>query len=103
MRRVIWTDDALADYTHRVLAPIAEKNPNAAEKVGGEIKRAVGLLAEKPIGRPGRVSGTYEKLVVGHPYIIAYSLEPRAGMPEDLVILRIIHTARNWPPGRWPD
>jgi plasmid stabilization system protein ParE len=85
------------------VVPIAEKNPKAAEKIAREIRRAVELLAEIPIGRPGRVQGTYEKLVVGRPYIIAYSLEPRPGTPEDLVILRIIHTARHWPPGRWPD
>jgi len=103
VRRVFWSEQADSDYDNRIIGPIEAVNSRAATKLAGEIHGAIAILRDRPIGRPGRVAGTYEKLVVGRPYIIAYALQPRPGYPDDLVILRIIHTARNWPPGRWPD
>jgi plasmid stabilization system protein ParE len=47
--------------------------------------------------------GTYEKSVTGVPYIIAYALHPARGSDEAVVILHVIHTARNWTPDAWPD
>jgi plasmid stabilization system protein ParE len=35
------------------------------------------------------------------PYIIAYALRPIAGR-ESVVIVRVIHTARDWPAEEWP-
>lgn len=68
-----------------------------------DIRRTIELLATRPIGRPGRVPGTYEKSVVGRPYVVVYGFRPRDdGAIDDLLIVRIIHTARDWPPGRWP-
>ena len=51
-------------------------------------------------GHPGWVSGTYEKTVAGLPYIIAYRLtdDDRA-----VSILRMIHSARDWREGTWPE
>ena len=103
MRQVFWSEQAGDDYDNRIIGPTEAVNPQAAMKIAGEIHRAIALLRDRPMGRPGRVAGTYEKLVVGRPYIIAYALQPRPGHPDDLVILHIIHTTRNWPPGRWPD
>ena len=75
--------------------------PRAAS--GGDIERATELLAQRPIGRPGRIAGTYEKSVIGQPYIIAYALLPRDdGQADDILILQVIHTSRDWPSGRWP-
>ena len=43
------------------------------------------------------------KSVTGQPYIIAYGFAPSDdGGEEVLVVLRVVHTARDWPPGRWP-
>ncbi len=53
------------------------------------------------VGRPGRVSGTSEKRVVGLPYVIAYTVGDR-GDGEVIYILRVIHTARDRPNERWP-
>ncbi len=53
-------------------------------------------------GRPGRVTGTYEKPLARLPYIIAYELRPIAGR-ESIVILRVLHTSRDWPPEEWPN
>jgi plasmid stabilization system protein ParE len=59
-------------------------------------------LGETPTGRPGRVTGAYEKVVTGLPYIIAYAIAAKADR-ETVSILRVIHTARDWPVGKWPE
>jgi plasmid stabilization system protein ParE len=41
-------------------------------------------------------------LVTGLPYILAYAIRTRPDGEEDVVILRVIHTARNWTKGDWP-
>jgi plasmid stabilization system protein ParE len=52
-------------------------------------------------GRPGRIGGTYEKLVARLPYIIAYAVTKEAGR-EVVSILRVIHTSRDWSDEKWP-
>lgn len=74
----------------------------AARSVAGRIDAAATLLGERAVGRPGRVGGTYEKSVGGLPYVIAYCMDIAEGR-EILFILRVIHTARQWPPEEWPD
>ena len=58
-------------------------------------------LGEMPTGRPGRVTGTYEKLVTGLPYILAYVIAG-TGKGEEVAIVRVIHTSRDWPAEGWP-
>lgn len=48
------------------------------------------------------MEGTFEKSIVGLPYIISYAIGTEADGGERLVALRIIHTSRYWPPGQWP-
>ena len=55
-----------------------------------------------PIGRPGRVTGSYEKLVTGLPYILVYAIAQGSG-EETVAIIRVIHTAREWSAEEWPD
>ena len=101
MREVVWSDNALDDLD--ALADfIAADNPTAALDVLDRIDRTVENLSQMPTGRRGRVNGTYEKPFTGLPYIIAYALEPRP-QRERLVILLVIHGARNWPEGEWPE
>lgn len=103
MRRpVFWSEDALAD-TDKTIAYIAARNPTAARKVLAEIREAASQLGKRAIGRPGRVTGTYEKTVVGRPYVIAYAIDPLANSDERIAILRVIHTARDWPAEHWPE
>jgi hypothetical protein len=49
------------------------------------------------------VAGTYEKVVRGLPCIVAYAIEPTPAGEEVLAVLRVVHGARNWPEGQWPD
>ena len=74
-----------------MLADIARRDEHAATLVANRIEAAVDLLAERAIGRPGRVSGTYEKRVLRTSYIVAYALSERT-----LTILHVIHGRREW-------
>ena len=103
MRRVIWSARAAAAYRREVLGYLEQQGEAPLRRVRGDIERAIEMLSQRPIGRPGRISGTYEKLVIGQPYIVVYSLLPGdEGGEDDLAILRIVHTSRDWPPGSWP-
>jgi toxin ParE1/3/4 len=100
MRSVVWSADAGQDYLD-ILDYIAGDNPLAAQKVANAIEKAGNDLGRFATGRRGRVAGTYEKVVVSLPYIIVYALASLAGR-ETVVLLRVIHTARDWPVEGWP-
>lgn len=102
MRTVEWSRAALYDLD-RLIAYIADRNPDAASRVAERINRAGRMLGEMPTGRPGRVTGTYEKVVRGLPYILAYRLVRHPGGRETVAIVRVIHGARKWLPEQWPD
>jgi plasmid stabilization system protein ParE len=90
-------------YERDVLDYLEAQGEGAMRRVRGDIDRTIQLLAQRPIGRPGRIAGTYEKSVVGQPYISAYTLLPRDDSEaDDILIMRIVHTSRDWPPGSWP-
>lgn len=101
-RRVVWSDTARADYL-AIIRYIAERNPDAALRVAERIEDAGAALGDFGTGRPGRVQGTYEKLVTGLPYIIAYEINPRPEGGETVAILHVIHGARDWPEDAWPE
>jgi toxin ParE1/3/4 len=89
--RVEWRPAALADL-EAIFAYLLPRNPHAAERVVQELAIAADSLAGfARRGRPGRVEGTRE-LVVVHPYILVYE------MRRDLVVvLRIWHGAQDRP------
>ncbi|MGI3901411.1 MAG: type II toxin-antitoxin system RelE/ParE family toxin [Janthinobacterium lividum] len=96
MRDVVWSDDALQEF-NRALTDIALEDERAATLVADRVEAAIDLLAERAIGRPGRVSGTYEKRVLRTSYVIAYALSE-----QTLTILRVIHGHRDWVKETWP-
>ena len=96
MRRIVWTKSASADLSGLV-AWIAQESQQNAQTVLGRIEESALNLANAAYGRFGRVEATYELLVPRTPYIIAY-----AKTDEIIVILRIIHGARDWRRGEWP-
>jgi toxin ParE1/3/4 len=99
-RSVEWAEAALTDLEGQI-AYIAADNPYAAQRVLDQINQSAAGLVDMIMGRPGRVSGTYEKLVAHLPYIIAFAVEGDAGW-EVITVLRVIHTSRDWPPESWP-
>ncbi|WNJ88163.1 type II toxin-antitoxin system RelE/ParE family toxin [Bosea sp. 685] len=96
-RGVEWSASGLDDLD-ATIGFIARDNPHAARRVAAAIDSAVRKLAEMPTGRPGRVGVTYERKIPRLLYTIAYAI------PETsrLVILRVIHNARDWPEESWP-
>lgn len=99
-RRVQWSLDALDDIKAQI-AHIAAESPGAARRVKAQIQATGAALGDMATGRPGRVHGTYEKLVARLPYIMAYVIV-RQGREETVTILRVIHAARHWPDEGWP-
>jgi toxin ParE1/3/4 len=72
---------------------IAKDNPAAARRIALRIVEAVEQLPDNPhVGRPGRVPGTRELVIVRTPYIVPYRVHRNA-----LEILRVYHGARRWP------
>ncbi|WP_264583694.1 type II toxin-antitoxin system RelE/ParE family toxin [Rhodoblastus acidophilus] len=99
-RPVAWSRDALDDIKEQV-SHIALDNPAAARRVADRIREMGEALGDFATGKPGRVTGTYEKAISRLPYIISYTLRPILGR-ESVIILRVIHTARDWQAEEWP-
>jgi plasmid stabilization system protein ParE len=99
-RPVRWSKDALADLEGQV-AYIAADNPAAARRVADALDKTALALGDMPIGRPGRVTGTYEKSMTGLSYILAYTITQTGGA-EEIAIVRVIHTSRDWSTEEWP-
>jgi len=72
---------------------IARDNPAAAARLNALFDhRAESLLDHPQLGRLGRVSGTRELLAHRH-YLLIYDVNDTR-----IRILRVVHTARQWPP-----
>ena len=75
---------------------VAQDDAAAASRVVERVLEAVALLAQQPgLGRPGRVPGIRELVVLKTRYLVPYIVN------GDLVtILRVFHTSRRLPK-RW--
>ena len=89
-RAVLWSSRALRDLKDQVEF-IAYDNIDASGRVAQVIRKSGNDLGRFATGRPGRISGLFEKSVPRLPYIIVYRIRE-----ESIVILRVIHTARDW-------
>lgn len=96
MREINWSDDALEDFDNAI-GFIAKDNPAASILIAERINSALRTLSKRPIGRPGRHEGTYEKSVQNTSYIICYTLTE-----ESVDLVRVIHSAQNWTEDEWP-
>ncbi len=87
-----WREAARADLL--AIDYISNDNPDAAQRLKNEIEKKTSKLPGRPkLYRPGRVAGTRE-MVVRPNYIVVYAESVRA-----VTILRVLHAARQWPPG----
>jgi addiction module RelE/StbE family toxin len=78
--------DSIADH-------IAERNPQAARRVGALIAETIDLLAAFPhMGHEGSLQGTREMVVPGLPYIVVHRIDHRD--EDTLVILGVYHGAQ---------
>jgi addiction module RelE/StbE family toxin len=90
--KVVWTSRALEDL-EAIRRYVETEDERSAMRVVLRILRLTSLLEFTPsIGRPGRLSGTRELVMVQVPYLVAYRVT--AGVLE---ILRVLHTSRRWP------
>ena len=80
---------------------VAVDNAVAGARIAMAIRKAGDDLGLFSTGRPGRTPNIYEKSVARLPYVIAYEIIAD-GEVETIFILRVIHTARDWPGGGWP-
>lgn len=93
--RIRWLRKALRNLDDEA-AYIAADDPAAARLLVGRVLEAVEMLAEQPgLGRPGRVPGTRELVVLKSRYIVPYRVRG-----DSVEILRVFHTSRR-PPQRW--
>jgi toxin ParE1/3/4 len=87
-----WLKKALRNVEH-AHDYIAQDNPAAAVRVVLKIRAAVAQLAESSlIGRPGRVEGTRELIVLQTPYIVIYRVKANT-----VHIIRVLHSSRKYP------
>jgi toxin ParE1/3/4 len=92
--QIKWLQRALRNLEQEA-AYIARDNPQAAAALVMEADESTRLLIQHPdMGRPGRVPGTRELVLPRFPYIIPYRVKA-----QRVEILRVLHTARKWPPG----
>jgi toxin ParE1/3/4 len=80
------------DLEH-LAAYIAQDSEQNALLVESRIHDSAELLSRLPgAGRPGRVNGTRELIVLRTPYLLVYCLQS-----DEIRILRVYHGARRWP------
>ncbi|MDY0242519.1 MAG: type II toxin-antitoxin system RelE/ParE family toxin [Rhodospirillaceae bacterium] len=88
--RLVFAEPAERDLGN-IIDYIALDNPAAAEKVFRAIITTAGRLTRFPeIGRIGRVSGTYELIVTGLPYLIVYQVTA-----DTITVVAVFHGARD--------
>lgn len=93
--RVRWLRKALRNLDDEA-SYIAADSPDAAQLVVQRVLEAVAMLAQQPgMGRPGRVSGTRELVVLETRYYVPYRVRG-----QTIEILRVFHTSRRLPE-RW--
>lgn len=93
--RVRWLRKALRNLDDEA-SHIAADSPDAAQLVVQRVLEAVAMLPEQPgMGRPGRVSGTRELVVLKTRYVVPYRVRG-----QTIEILRVFHTSRRLPE-RW--
>jgi toxin ParE1/3/4 len=91
--RIVWAQTARRDIKH-LHAYVQEHDPAAADRLAATILESVESLVRFPArGRPGRLPGTRELVIAGTPYLVPYMVEG-----DVLVVLAVLHGARQWPP-----
>lgn len=83
------------DDLDKAYAYTFERDPKAADRIEERVLSGARRLEQLPrAGRPGRVPGTRELVIPRTRYTLIYELGD-----EEITLLRILHQARQWPPG----
>ena len=90
--QVRWLKKALVNLDEEA-SYIAHDDPKMATAFVGTLINTIELLQKNPaLGRPGRVTGTRELVLVKFPYIVPYRIRR-----QTIEILRVFHTSRKLP------
>mgnify|MGYP001796369157 CR=1 FL=1 len=93
--KVVWSPRAIRHLV-ALREHIAQYSEQNAALVVQRILHCVELLQTQPdMGRPGRVVGTRELVVLNTPYIIPYRVRR-----ESLELIAVFHGHQKWPPKR---
>jgi plasmid stabilization system protein ParE len=85
--------EAARDDLRIVYEFYTERSPSTADRAVGAILKAANGLTRFPLmGKRGAIERTRERVVMRFPYRVVYQIEE-----ADIIVLRIIHTARPWP------
>lgn len=95
--RLVWRPMALEDR-EAILEHIGQDNPGAAVQIDDEIEAKAEKARRHPtLYRAGRLRGTREAVVRPN-YVLVYRVDGE-GDDGELVVLRVLHAAQQWPPG----
>ncbi|NWO09746.1 type II toxin-antitoxin system RelE/ParE family toxin [Chromohalobacter salexigens] len=85
-----WHDGAIADLIE-LITYIAERDPQAAQRLRTRLEVAIASVAEYPyLHQVGRVPGTRE--IVAHPnFIVVYQVTDR------IEVTSVVHARQNYP------
>ncbi len=87
-----WTTPATEELVSAYEYAAAE-NPAAARRITNHIWETVEVLARHPMaGRKGRIAGTWDLVISGTPFIVAYQIKKK-----EVWIVAVMHAARKWP------
>jgi toxin ParE1/3/4 len=91
--KVVWTRKASRHLRAAYDYWARETSASAADTMLDRIFSAVELLERFPeTGRPGRISGTCELVILPTPFLVAYRTRN-----AKIEILSLLHDARKWP------
>lgn len=91
MHRLEWKKQARNDLI-KIVEHIAEDSPDSADKLADDIEAKAAKLPDHPeLYRIGRKRGTREMVVHSH-YIVIYRVSAKI-----IEVLRVKHTAQQWP------
>jgi toxin ParE1/3/4 len=90
--KIKWLETALDNIAH-IADRLSENDPAAARRMVTKIRLSIDNLTKHPtMGRPGRVKGTRELVIVGTFYIVIYKVNN-----NNIEILRVLHSSQRWP------
>lgn len=88
--KILWSDRARRDLLD-ILDYITGEDPALAHAIVDDIAQTAERIADHPaMGRPGRVSGTRELVLLRRGYILPYRIDG-----DEIMVLRVIHMARD--------
>lgn len=94
--RIVWTKPAIRNLED-IREFLRERSGNygrVTDRVFGGIEK---LTAFPYLGRPGRVRGTRELVIVGQPYVVVYGvIQDAKGEALEIAIYHVYHTSQNW-------